>query len=181
MINEVAAEDPRWYVIHTNPRQEDRSHNNLKAWQVETLAPKIKERRVNQFTGKSTFFTKPLFSRYIFARFKVSELLQKVRFTRGVQGVVSFGNAPVPVEDEVIELIRSRIGEDGFVQTNDELKRGDEVVITAGPLRNFVGIFERELADTDRVMLLLKTVTYQAHIKIGRELIEKVNDTGRNG
>jgi transcriptional antiterminator RfaH len=175
MSNEMTADSPRWYVIQTNPRQEERSNSNLRAWQVETLAPKLKQRQVNQFTGKSSFVTKPLFSRYIFARFKVSELLHKVRYTRGVSHIVSFGNVPIPVEDEVIDLLRSRICDDGFVRTHEELKPGDEVMIQSGPLKNFVGIFQHETNDSDRVMLLLKTVNYQAHIKIERELIKKTN------
>jgi transcriptional antiterminator RfaH len=169
-------EVPHWYVIHTNPRQEERSHDNLMAWKVETLAPKIKERTYHPITGRPRYVTRPFFSRYIFARFKMSELLHKIRFTRGVHSVVSFGDAPIPVEDDVIDLLRSRINAEGFVETREEFKPGDEVVINSGPLKNFVGIFQQEMKDSDRVMLLLKTVNYQAHVKIERELIAKVKN-----
>ena len=177
MYNVRTDEAPHWYVIHTNPRQEERSHDNLRAWQVETLAPKIRERSYHPITGKPKYVTRPFFSRYIFARFKLSELFHKIRFTRGVHSVVSFGDVPIPVEDEVIDLLRLRVNAEGFVETETEVfEPGDEVVINSGPLKNFVGIFQREMKDSDRVMLLLKTVNYQAHVRIERELIAKVKN-----
>lgn len=176
MYNERADDIPQWYVIHTNPRQEERSHYNLRAWRVETLAPKIRERSYHPITGKPKYITRPLFSRYIFARFRLGELLHKIRFTRGVHSVVSFGNVPIPVEEEVIDLLRSRINSEGFVQTEEVFKPGDEVIISSGPLKNFVGIFQSEMKDSDRVMLLLKTVNYQAHIRIEKQMIAKVKN-----
>ena len=56
-----------WYVVHTHLKQEGRANNNLKIWGVKTLYPKLRSRRVNEFTGAVTYITKPLFPRYIFA------------------------------------------------------------------------------------------------------------------
>ena len=111
----------------------------------------------------------------MFARFDAGRMLRKVWFTRGVAKVVGFGNGPSPVEDEIIELIKSRVGEDGFVQLNEELKRGDKVVISAGPLVTLEGIFERDLEDGDRVLLLLTAISYQGHVTIERELLKKIS------
>jgi transcriptional antiterminator RfaH len=169
-----ACEHPLWYVIHTHPKQEERTNSNLRAWNIETLAPRIREHRYNQFSGKKSIITKPLFSRYIFARFPLNSMLHKIRYTRGVQGVVSIGNEPTTVDNEVIDLIRARINDDGFVQFDEEFKNGDKVMITAGPLKNFTGIFMQETNDSDRVMLLLKTVNYQAHMNVERQLIRKI-------
>src|ERR1044072_7426163 len=96
----------QWYVIHTNPKQEDRAECNLRAWQVETFNPKIRTCRRNEFTGEPVYSVKPLFPRYFFARFKVNELFHKVRFTRGVHDVVSFGDYPTAVHDDMIAIIK---------------------------------------------------------------------------
>ena len=166
-------EDPaRWYVIHTHPNQEERANGNLISWNVETFAPRRKERRYGHAGGPS-YVVKPLFPRYIFARFNVEDLLHKVRFTRGVHSVVSFGGSPTPVGDDVIETIRSRSGEDGFVRLTDDLKSGDEVSVKDGVLKGIVGVFERQMRDSERVMILLKTVSYQTHIVVDRGLVEK--------
>jgi len=164
---------PPWYAIYTNPKQEERADSNLRSWSVETFFPKIKVRRHNQFSGKA-FITKPLFPRYVFARFDVNNLLSKVRFTRGVQSVVSLGDGPTPVDEKIINLIQSNVGQDGFISTAEEFKYGDEVIIQEGPLRNIVGIFQRGIKSSDRVMILLTTITYQSSIIIGRDGVKKI-------
>lgn len=174
-MNPVTGEASRWYALQTHALQEERAAENLNAWGVETFAPKYKERRSNPYTGRPVYFTRSLFPRYMFARFDAGCMLRKVWFTRGVAKVVGFGNGPSPVEDEIIELIKSRVGEDGFVQLNEELKRGDKVVISAGPLVTLEGIFERDLEDGDRVLLLLTAISYQGHVTIERELLKKIS------
>src|SRR5689334_16613864 len=91
MSSEIGQDTSQWYVVHTNPKQEERADSNLRAWGVETLHPKLKTRRFNEFTGAPTVTTKPLFPRYIFAKFNAREQLAKISFTRGVHYVVSFG------------------------------------------------------------------------------------------
>lgn len=162
-----------WYAIHTHPKEEDRATSNLRAWNVETFNPKIRERRLNQFTGAASYEKKPLFPRYIFARFDANVLLAKICFTRGVRKVVGFGNGPVPIEDEIIEYIMEQTGEDGFVQLGEELKRGDRVTVKNGLLGELSGIFEREIKGTDRVRILLNAINYQASIVIPKEHVRK--------
>jgi transcriptional antiterminator RfaH len=172
MWDESLCESPRWYLIHTQPKQESRAQYNLEAWKVETLAPKLKERRFNPYTGAPFYIIKPLFPSYIFARFK-PELLGKVHYTRGVRRVVSFGDVPVTVEDQVIEAIRARTLEDGFVRIGEELKPGDRVLIKSGPLKNLSGVFERELKASERVTILLTSVTYQSRMTVERNIVQK--------
>jgi transcriptional antiterminator RfaH len=173
MGSEDAYDVPCWYVIHTNPKQEDRALCNLRAWNVETFSPKVCEHRYNKYVGAATYTVKPLFPRYIFARFVARQMLHKVSFTRGVNCVVNFGGGPTPVDDEIIELIQMQTDAGGFTRIGEELRLGDKVVIKDGPLKNFAGIFEREVKHTDRVILLLSTISYQSHVIIERELIRK--------
>jgi transcriptional antiterminator RfaH len=166
-----------WFLIHTNPRQEERTSSNLLAWNIETFAPQIREYKTNQFTGERCFVVKPLFARYIFARFYLEDKFHKVRYTRGVRDLVSFGDGPVAVDDEIIELIRSRVGKDGFVKIGTDLKPGDVVVVQDGAMKNFTGIFERELKDSDRVVVLLNTINFQARLQIDRKMLSKLSDS----
>ncbi len=174
ITNKATIEDMiRWYVIHTHPKQEDRAGSNLKVLGVPIFNPKTRERRYNQFANVPTYVTKPLFPRYIFAQFKINDLYHKVRFTRGVYSVVSFGEGPTPIDEEIITLIRSNIKEDGFVRIDEEIRPGDKVIVKDGPLKNFAGIFERAMKDSDRIRILLETVSYQAHIEIERDMVKK--------
>ncbi|HSE18783.1 MAG TPA: transcription termination/antitermination NusG family protein [Pyrinomonadaceae bacterium] len=164
-----------WYVVHTRPKQEDRTSTNLITWEIETLNPKLRVNRFNEFTGRLTHIVKPLFPGYIFSRFIYNKVFYRVRYTRGVHSLVSFDNQPIPVADEIIEVVRSQMGGDGFVKTVDELKPGDQVIINNGRFQNFYGVFERGMPDSDRVRILLNTVSFQAHVVVDRAVVKKVS------
>lgn len=167
-----------WYAVYTNPRQEERVESNLRAWQVETYLPKIASRSGRPPGRASTRVVKPLFARYIFARFRAKELLHKVHFTRGVQGVVSFGEWPTPVDDEIIALLKNQCDADGYIRIGQKLKAGDRVKIMSGPLRNFVGIFEGDVSERDCVAILLTAVSFQSHAVVDRDAVEKLPELG---
>jgi transcriptional antiterminator RfaH len=173
MITQNMKDYPCWYLVHTHPKQEQRAETNLKAWNVETLAPKFRDKRYNEFTDKPTFMIKPLFPRYIFVRFNLYRLYHKVRFTRGIENLVSFGSGPTPVSEEIIQLIESKINKDGFVRFHEALKPEDKVIIKHGSLRDLAGVVEREMPASDRVQILLTTVGFQAHVVLEREFVQK--------
>ena len=157
-----------WYAIHTKRCQEKRAAENLNAWGIETLAPWVTPQPPSPFP-------RPLFPGYIFARCDPASMLHNVHFTRGVSSIVSFGGGPAVVMDEVIAAIRSRIDDCGRVACEPRpLKAGDAVIIETGPLRNFQGVFERDLSDGERVRILLETVAYSAHAEIPRSEVAKL-------
>ena len=174
-MSAVIGDTLSWYVVHTHPKQEDRANTNLKSLGLETLAPSLRVNKFNEFSGKLTQLVKPLFPTYIFSRFPYNELFHKVRYTRGVHSVVSFNNKPTPVDDEIIELVRSQIGSDGLVKTYDDFKPGDEVKINYGRFQDLCGAFERGMPDSDRVRILLNTVSFQAHVVVDRAFVTKVS------
>ena len=162
-----------WYLLKTHSKQEERAHENLKYWGVETLYAKLRTRRYNEFTGAPTYMTQPLFPGYLFSKFNAHEQLSKIKLTRGVHTVVCFGESPAPVDQDIIDIIRARIDENGFVKENDELKLGDKVIVSAGPLRNLMGIFEREIKGSDRITILLTAIEYQGRLVINREMVQR--------
>jgi transcriptional antiterminator RfaH len=176
MNKEVIGSEPCWYALQTKPRQDERAESNLKAWRVETFAPKILERQYCRYTGKTKNLIKPLFPSYIFARFIPEEMLHKVRFTRGVHKILSTGGLPTPVDDEIIQIIRSRQGDDGLISIGEKLRPGDKVVVREGPLRDFIGIFEGNYNDEKRVSILLTTVSYQTRFVVAREAVKRVGE-----
>jgi transcriptional antiterminator RfaH len=166
----------RWYVIRTQPRQEIRAENNLRAWRVETFNPRFKERHFNQYTGHPICHIKSLFPQYIFARFEAHCLISKICHTRGVRTVVNFGEGPTAVDDEIIELLKSQRDEEGFIRMGTSLKVGDKVTVEGGPLKGLRGVFEREAKDSERVLILLSCVSYTGRVVVERESVRKSND-----
>ena len=168
----VSDHQAKWYAVRTKPKEEDRADINLRSWQVQTFTPKLKELRASGYGTR--YVSKPLFGRYIFAHFDATTQLHQINYTRGVENVVSFGGHPISINDEVIDLIREQVEDDGFVCMVDELKPGDQVRVNSGPLQSVIGVFERKLKDKDRVRILLNAMNYQSHLLIDREMVEKV-------
>jgi transcription antitermination factor NusG len=59
------------------------------------------------------------------------------------------------------------------VKIADEIKLGDEVVIKEGPLKDLTGIFEGRMKDSERVMVLLDVVSYQARVQLNTNALKK--------
>jgi transcription antitermination factor NusG len=161
MVIETGVEKRRWYVVLTKGKQEERASKNLLGLGVETLSARLKTRRYNEFTGVPVYITEPLFPRKIFARFNAREQLSKILFTRGVHSVFCFGNQPACVSEAIIELIRARIDQNGFVKDCNDLRPEDMTVINPGPLRNLIEIFEREVKGSERSLILLAAIGSQ--------------------
>lgn len=176
-------ESAQWYVIHTRPRQEQRADENLRAWGIETLSPLISVSGNHPKRNSRTVaplrqrprVPRPLFPGYIFAKFPYTRLSHKVRFTRGILNVVSFGETPTPVDNELISIIRDRIEANGLVRLVDELSPNDKVMIKSGPFAGFMGVFEKSLRDPERVVVLLSTINFQARIVIEEERLKKLD------
>lgn len=179
MANESIFDTLQWYVVQTHPKQEDRAFLNLTTWNVEVFYPRYRQQRYNEFSGTSAS-VKPLFPRYVFARFRISDHYHKIKYTRGVHSLVSFNDVPTPVDDEIIQYFQARVQADGLVKIMDDLKPGDEVIIKKGPLANLTGVFEHGIKDTERVMILLQAVNYQARIMINRSMIEAATHAAVN-
>ncbi len=175
IITSYGQNSAQWYVIHTHALQESRAEKNLAMWGVEAFNPKFKSHCSASALQKVTFAIKSLFPCYIFARFNPSLMLHKIGFTRGVRKIVSFNGSPVPVAEEIVDLIKSRVEEDGFIKVSQNLRPGDEVVVVKGPLADLAGVFESDLNESDRVVVLLKTVSYQSRVVIERDSVKKVS------
>jgi len=50
---------------------------------------------------------------------------------------------------------------------------GDEIEVAEGALKGLRGIFQRELGDKERVMILLSYVTYQGQLLIEKKKLKK--------
>lgn len=155
---------PSWYAIQTHPKQEYRAEGNLISWNVETFVPRYKSVRRSKFRSAPSYSIKPLFTGYIFARFVArAEFLHKIRYTRGVRSIVSMGQNPAPLDDAIVEVIMARQDDEGCVKLEEEMRPGDEVIVCDGAFGGFEGVFDRRLKDSERVVILLKTV-YKCHV-----------------
>jgi transcriptional antiterminator RfaH len=169
-VSEDQGQRCRWYVVHAKPKQEQRADENLRAWGLETLAPRLRELRLARAARTPVVSVTPLFPGYLFAWFNPVTHLAKVRLTRGVHSVIGFGECATPVDDSLMDMIRSRIQPDGYVHPA-EPRPGDPIEIIAGPLRSLHGVFEHHLNGEERVAILLTNIQAAARVQVPRTFI----------
>lgn len=164
--------DMHWFAIQTRPNAEAAAESQLRFLRIETLLP-LTRRPIRHATRAPRLVLRPLFPGYLFARFCAAVSLRAVNYTRGVLRVLgSASDRPWPLDDAIVAAIRERLGSEGFVQlTERPFGAGDPVRITAGPLAGWSGIFDSELSDAQRVVILIETL-HQGRVVIRRDCLE---------
>ncbi len=161
-----------WFVVQTNPREEEKALSGLGEKGFELFFPRIKVVRYWKLRAGEAI--RPLFPSYLFARFAYPQDYPYVLWTRGVRRVVGAGDDPVPVPDEVIRTIKDQMDEQGLVRVGRRLKPRDRVRIKSGPFKGLLALFERELDDNGRVEILLQVLGFQARVQLHESLLEKI-------
>jgi transcriptional antiterminator RfaH len=162
--------DNHWFALHTKTRREPFAAANVSGLGLDVLLPRLKIDRLSRHA--STITTKPLFPGYFFARFSPENSLPSVKCAKGVLRVLSSGNFPIPIDDEVIHAIRARVLSDGYFQLPVKpLTPGDRVSILDGPFEGFMGRVEREFDDGRRVTIFLEAMQ-QARVSIEKRWLQ---------
>ena len=164
-----------WYAIQTKPKQECRAEQNLRVFNLETFAPTTRERSPLRIGRETGYRIAPLFPGYIFVRFVVEQHLWRIRATTGVHDVVSFGNDRARVDDDMIALLRARVDEMAIAGSAPRFVPGDHVIVQDGPLRDLVGIFEREMNGCERVAVLISAIHSRVRTVLDRRSLAKVD------
>ena len=161
--------DLKWFLIKTKPLNEAKIHTRLTEAGFEALYPKIHKK----IRGKGRIETRPLFPTYLFVRFAI-EQFHTIRYTRGVARVISFGPEPEEVDQGIIDAVRGRMNEEGFVELIKppvQWKPGQRIKIGEGPFAGVDAIFVEALPDHERVVLLLDAVS-SFRVILKKEVIE---------
>src|SRR6476620_4603654 len=154
----------KWYVISTKPYQENHAALNLETVGVMPFCPKIKQKKTLQ--GRELSVIAPLFPGYLFARFDIQAQFRAVTYARGVRKLVSFGSAPATVDDMVVDSIKARLSDGCLVLPQPLFEQGQVVKIQSGPLQGLEAVFERQMSDQQRAVLLLKALAYQMRLVV---------------
>lgn len=155
-----------WYTVYTKPRQERVALENLQRQSYDVYLPLMQASRKRR--GKWVERIEPMFSRYLFIRLEPGTTnLASIRSTRGVTGLVQFGNALVPVPEDFMSLLLQTVDAETGVHTPEPklLQEGDSIVVTDGPLANLHGIFKAADGDA-RAIILLKLLGTETEIAV---------------
>lgn len=163
----------RWYAIQSQPRREDVAEHMLRRLALPVLCPRYRQRVI--LHGYRREVVRPLFPGYLFAAFDPERDLRRVHYTRGVRGVVTFGECPAEVPLELLRAIEERMS-GGYVQLDPPpLRPGQRVEIVAGPFAGFTGIFQADVKPSERVAILLDSLRLQARVVLDRTAVRALS------
>lgn len=154
----------QWYVIRTKPHQERLAEFHLSQLSVDTFLPLLKQRK--KVRRQEKMVVEPLFPRYLFARFDITDRYRAVNYSRGVAHIVEFGLKPAEVSEALIDGIKSRMTDGYITPKADCFQHGQIVRITGGPLDGLQAVFVREMKEQHRVLLLLQALGLHARLTV---------------
>ncbi len=176
MTNDYDSNESRhsWYVVQTKPTAEDNVRQHLSNADFTTFFPRI--RTMVKGSGRQHSRIKPLFPSYLFVNMDLTDanLYRMIKYTRGVRKILGDGSTPVPVPDEMIEIIRERMDGEGVIEQRITMNRGDQVRIRSGVFKDLVGILEKPVSAAGRVKVLLRIMHHTIKCEMSAGEIEKV-------
>jgi transcriptional antiterminator RfaH len=161
----------RWYVVQTQVNSEARAAQNLIRQGYEIYLPRYLKRR--RHARKVDFTAKPLFPRYMFVAIDMAtQRWRSIQSTFGVSHIVGSGDAPATVPDGVVDSLKTREDEKGFIRLDfrPTFAPGDKVRVLAGAFMDSAGLFNG-LADHDRVSILLDMLGRKVRVLLDADMV----------
>jgi len=161
----------QWYALYTKPNSEYQVAGILRQRGIETFLPDMERQKANKMHTRNPFFPCYLFIKVDFKTVSASQWL----WTPGLRSIVTYGDRPVAVPDEVINLIRRKLNEFETSRNQPEcrFKPGETVRITNGPFRDMLAVFDKPVTPGERVQILLRILGHASRVRIDMSDIEK--------
>ena len=146
-----AAEELRWYALHTRARHERVVEHRLREQGMEAFLPTVRE--THRWSDRKKTLEVPLFSCYVFVRCALSaEDRMRVFRIDSALGFVGTRGTGVPIPDEQIENVRSVLSQTAPCRSHPFLKIGQRVRVCGGAMDGVEGVFLSENGDQSLVI-----------------------------
>jgi transcriptional antiterminator RfaH len=162
---------PRWYVAQTQPRAEAKAAAHLVRQGFPTYLPRYLKRR--KHARRVEAVTAPLFPRYLFiAVDMMTQRWRSIQSTIGVTQLVCNGEEPAAVENFIIDGLKAREDDLGFIRLDQRLKfqPGETLRVVDGVFCDNLGLFEGA-TDNERVTILLDLLGRKVRVVLSADSI----------
>ena len=157
-----------WYALRTKNKCEHIAAAALIQFDdVETFCPRVRYHKATR-RGK-VLFHQAMFPGYLFARFDLNERYRAVIYSRGVTGMVHFGDNRPAVDPTLIDFLREEIGDDEVKTLKPCMDPGDEVEIANGPFRGLRAIVNHYMPAKERVRVLMEMLGNEQIVEVGTQ------------
>ena len=156
----------RWYVVQSQPNAEMKAVAHLKRQGFETYLPRYLKRR--RHARRVEIVPAPLFPRYLFVGIDLDQQRWRSIFsTVGVSRLVCNGEIPTAVPEQVVNVLRSRHDDGGFVKLDQQprFRPGDKVRVLDGAFADCLGLYEG-LKDSERIAILLDLLGRKVRVMV---------------
>jgi transcriptional antiterminator RfaH len=163
----------KWYVVHTQPRHEDRALWHLQKQGFDCFLPRLKRLRSHARAVRTVL--EPLFPRYLFTSFDSATTAWRViNSSRGVAHLLMDGSQPLPVREGIVEKLLSQADAQGVtsVAALDVLWAGRKVRICDGIFAGQFAEVESAPPGTLRVGLLLTLLGRLTHLQVPAYVVD---------
>jgi len=161
-----------WYLVYSKPRQELCSLENLERQGFECFLPLIAVEKLRRKV--IVVVQEPLFPRYLFIRLDASQegrSWNPIRSTTWVSLLVTFGQVPAKVDDQLVEIIRSTVSDASVRQRHFE--PGELVRINDGPFAGLEAVYQMPDGEA-RVMVLIEILSKKVSLSIEPPSLSKI-------
>ena len=163
-----------WYAVNTKARQEFAAREHLERQAYRTHLPLVSTPR--RLRRRWQTRTMPLFPGYLFVELDTaSQSTAPIRSTRGVVGLVRFGNELPPVPSGLVEaLMRSQPEDDQPLDLAQLFRVGEQVAIVDGPFRGLKAIVDAQ-GSQDRIHVLLDLLGQSNRVTLPSHQVAPLN------
>lgn len=162
--------EPAWYCLRTHLKHEHIAAAHLKRLPgVDVFNPQLRLLRSTRLGRR--WFVESLFPNYVFARFALDAMGEKIAYAPGVKVVLRFGNRPPEIPSAVIEdLRRDLAGLDSKCLT-DAPVAGEEVEIAGGAFAGMKASVTRVLPGRQRAQILMEVMGRLVPAELSLDLV----------
>lgn len=152
-----------WFVVYSNHHKEQQARFHLGLKGVETFFPRLSLPAASESKKRIV----PLFPNYIFVHVHMPTECHLITWTPGVKKIISFGDEPIPLPDDVVDFLQRQADGEGVIRAQSSLRRGQQVEISGGPFDGLLGIIQSPPDHKGRVKILLQLLSRQVSVRLG--------------
>jgi len=162
----------QWYALYTKPNAEYQVATVMQHHNIQTYLPEIDYGKASDGRTRKPFFPCYLFIKTDFEKVSFSS----VQWTPGLKRVVTCDGVPLPLPEDLIDVIRRKLGEieakGGW--PSHTFQPGQPVRIKDGPFKDMLAIFEGPTRPSQRVHVLLTILGHVSRTQVDVADLEKV-------
>ncbi len=170
-----SGDGPLWFCLKSQTKHEHIAAAHLRQnTTIEVFLPRIRFKRATR--QGTVWVTEALFPSYLFARFDWQASLRLVQHSRGVRGVVHFGERWPAIPEEIIRDLQQAVGTEELRTIPETFVPGDEVEIAEGAMRGLRAVVTRVLPGRERIAVLMDFLGRQTMVELPRHFLIKEGD-----